>query len=396
MIDSLDIDELIIMKKKQMHLDKHPYAIWQSKDGKYWYTTLPDSSKNRGIKQIRRSSKQELEKVIIEYWEQHNNDKTVLDIFTEWNDNRIKMNKVSQATYININAIYKRCFSGMSDRVMNDIKPIEWCDFLENAIVEFNLTSDIFVKVKSIVMNTIKWAYRHNYIQYSSSSISDMLEISSKSFKNNKKEDEEEVYSEAETVLLVNYLMDNKDDLINLGLLLMFVTGIRSGELITLKHKDFVGNILKIRRTRTSIITETGKIGRGVQDSPKTSAGSRDIVVHSDFRWLMDYFANGNPDDYIFVSKFGNILREDSVCKRLKKACKAVNIPYRSPHKIRKTYITILIDNGVDSRFVISQSGHANISCAEDYYHKNRKSEARKAEIIDAIPDFKKLNGNIT
>ena len=83
MLSSLDIDALIVMKKNKEFLDKHPYAIWQSKDGKYWYTTLPDKTKERGVRQIRRNSRKELEEAIIEYWKENTNKKTVSDVFKE-------------------------------------------------------------------------------------------------------------------------------------------------------------------------------------------------------------------------------------------------------------------------------------------------------------------------
>ena len=47
----------------------HKYKIWQSQDGKYWYTTFLDKTKKTGRKQIRRHSKEEIENAIAEhYW----------------------------------------------------------------------------------------------------------------------------------------------------------------------------------------------------------------------------------------------------------------------------------------------------------------------------------------
>ena len=389
MIDSLDIDELIAMKRKQEYLKMHPYAVWQSKDGKYWYTTLPDKTKERGVRQIRRNSKEQLNDAIVEYWTVHSNEKTIVEVFTEWNDNRIKMRKIVQSSYIATKSNFYRHFPDIMDRSIKEFKPIDWCDFLENCIVTSNLTSGGFHMLKSTTLGILKWAYKRSYIDYPSDSVTELLDISPKSFRNNKKEDKDEVFSEEETPLLIDYFINNKT-LINLGLLLLFITGIRIGELATLKHSDFTGNILKIRRTRTYVLNEDGKVNRGVKESPKSTCGNRDIIVPKDFLWLMDYFSDGNPDDYIFLSCHGNIIRQDTFANHLKVACEKVGIPYRPPHKIRKTYISILLDNGVDSKFVISQSGHSDISCAENYYHKERKNMDKKVEIINAIPDFKR------
>ena len=58
------------------------------------------------------------------------------------------------------------------------------------------------------------------------------------------------VFSNEEMPLMINYLKNNLDAK-NIGILLMFATGIRVGELVTLKHDVFDGNTFKIRRTET-------------------------------------------------------------------------------------------------------------------------------------------------
>lgn len=73
---------------------------------------------------------------------------------------------------------------------------------------------------------------------------------------------------------------------------------------------------------------------------------------------------------------------------RLKRICKKRNIYHKSSHKIRKTYGTILLDNHIDNKLIMSQMGHTDIACTENHYHRNRKSLDKKSEIISNIPDF--------
>ena len=49
----------------------------------------------------------------------------------------------------------------------------------------------------------------------------------------------------------MNYIT-SMPDILNLGIILMFCTGIRVGELVALKWSDFDGNSIKIRRTEIS------------------------------------------------------------------------------------------------------------------------------------------------
>ncbi len=84
------------------------------------------------------------------------------------------------------------------------------------------------------------------------------IDISETKFKKLIKEDYEEMFSEDEIPVIINYL-ENNPDLMNLGIMLMFVNGIRDGEVVGLKHNDFEGNTFKIRRTETRFKNENGE-----------------------------------------------------------------------------------------------------------------------------------------
>lgn len=82
MIDISDVQNSIETMKKEELLKKHPYKIWQGKDGK-WYTYLPDESKKDGRRLVKRSEKKSLEDVVVSYWKK--TEKIFLeDIFGEW------------------------------------------------------------------------------------------------------------------------------------------------------------------------------------------------------------------------------------------------------------------------------------------------------------------------
>lgn len=60
----------------------------------------------------------------------------------------------------------------------------------------------------------------------------------------------------------------------------------------------------------------------------------------------------------------------------------------KSPHKIRKTYGTILLDSGVDNRLILDQMGHASIGTTERHYHRNRRNIDAKQNILNRIDDL--------
>ena len=69
------------------------------------------------------------------------------------------------------------------------------------------------------------------------------LDTSDSIFKRTIKEDDEVVFNEDELPRYIECLEDRLD-VVNLGILLMFLTGIRVGELVTLKFSDFVRVLL--------------------------------------------------------------------------------------------------------------------------------------------------------
>lgn len=62
------LSQMEIMKNQEI-LNQHPYAISQGSNGR-WYTYLPDANKSNGRRQIAKSSKEKVEKEVIQYYKQ--------------------------------------------------------------------------------------------------------------------------------------------------------------------------------------------------------------------------------------------------------------------------------------------------------------------------------------
>ncbi len=98
MINLSDVQNSMEAMKRKELLDKHPYKIWEGKDGK-WYTYLPDEKKGRV--QRERTSQIEIENLVINYWKTQMENPTINEIFKEWNDRRLELKKISNATHLN-------------------------------------------------------------------------------------------------------------------------------------------------------------------------------------------------------------------------------------------------------------------------------------------------------
>lgn len=392
-INMLDIDDLIMLKKKQKYLDMHPYSIWQSKDGRYWYTTLPDKTKPRGVRQIRRNSEEEMQASIIEYWEEHSHQTSIEEVFTDWNDDKLQLKKIGELTHLRNIQLFNKHFKSISAKSIEEINPDDLAEFLENQLVEFSLTSKAFSNIKTLVRGMVKFARKKGLITFTDYDVFGLLDVADRAFKKVIKEDDEEVFNDVETPIILNYLQRNLD-IRNIGIILMFVTGVRVGELVALKHKDFVDNTVRIRRMEVRIPNPDGGSRYEIKDFPKSEAGIRDIIVPESYQWIIDKLQRGNPENYVFVNYENIRLTTNSIRKRLWYVCDKLGFKHKSPHKVRKTYGSILLDNNLDARFVQEQMGHADIRCTEKHYHLNRRTKKEKSEIINKIPDFQGGDGS--
>ena len=385
-IDVPNIQSIIEMRQKQELLKNHPYKIWCGSNGK-WYTYLPDEEKGRILK--KKSTRKDIEDVIIQYQESVMSNPTIDDLFTEWNDHRRDIGRIAKSSHTRLRQVYDRHFKEFGKRRIANVKENEWIDFLEAQVFEHNLSSKAFASLKSVVRGMLKWAKRQGMITYSPELMLTELDLSDTVFSKKIKEDYEEVFDEDETQKMLSYLIGNRD-IRNDGVILLFVSGVRVGELVGIKPQDIDlnSNTVKIRRTETRFKEGNDTIF-AIKEYPKTKAGIREIVIPTSYSWLLKELSNKSKGHEFVFEEDGKRLTTLLIRKRIYSICKKVGVYKKSPHKIRATYDTILLDNGVDKRTVKDQMGHSDISVSEKSYHRNRKSIKNKAVIIDAIADFR-------
>lgn len=384
-IDLSDIQSIIDMEKKKELIEKHPYQAWQGKNGS-WYVYLPDKEKGRILK--RKSTKAGIENVIVAYQKEQMENPTIEEVFNEWNDYRRDLKKIAKSSHTRMKQTFNQHFKEFGKKKIKAVTELEIIEFLERQIPEHNLSAKSFASLKTIMRGILKRAKRKGYISFSPELLFADLDVSDKEFHKTIKEDYEVVFDENETALMLNYLKEHCD-IKNAGILLMFVTGVRIGELAALKHEDLnpeTGTI-KIRRTETRYM-ENGSTIYDIKDYPKTQAGVREIVVPTSYRWLVrDLYANSSEGDFVFKEN-NKRLTTYHLRKREYYVCNQTGVYKKSPHKIRATYDSILLDANVDRRMVKDQMGHSEIKVSENNYHRNRKSFDRKQQILDSIPEF--------
>ena len=142
-----------------------------------------------------------------------------------------------------------------------------------------------------------------------------------------------------------------------LAIVLMTATGIRVGELVNLRSGDIdlAAGAIRVR-------------GKGKRE--RTVYVANAALLRLLKRHVSGRQAIAPVNDPLFVNMRGRPLTTQALRQRLRKAAEAASITRRvTPHMLRHTAATLLIEEGVDIRFVQRLLGHASISTTEIYTH---------------------------
>ena len=171
--------------------------------------------------------------------------------------------------------------------------------------------------------------------------------------------------------------------MLNLGVILAFQTGLRAGELASLKYSDLEGNVLHVTRTEIRYKDpEDGTYIYEVRESTKGLDGYRNVIVKDETVALIKRIRMMNPfTDYLFT-KNGKRMKGKAFSDKLVRLCKENNIYPKTIHRCRKTYCSKLISAGLDEKLITHQMGHVDISTSEKYYNYNIYDSKETVELI--------------
>lgn len=143
----------------------------------------------------------------------------------------------------------------------------------------------------------------------------------------------------------------------------MYATGLRVSELIALKKDDLhlsIGLIQTIGKGNKERVIPIGDIAA---------------------EWLNRYFAESRPElirqrdvPEVFVNFHGQKLTRQGIWKNIKAIVKEAGIDKDvTPHTLRHSFATHLLENGADLRMVQELLGHSSISTTQIYTHVTKK-----------------------
>lgn len=140
---------------------------------------------------------------------------------------------------------------------------------------------------------------------------------------------------------------------------LLYATGIRNAEAITLRLEDLS------LESRQIIVKGKGGKERALPVGRITQT------------WLLEYLQTVRPKlahkrspDSVFLTCKGGAFTRANFCQMVRKRAKEAGLPsYVTPHALRHTCATHLLQAGADIRFIQELLGHASLSTTQVYTH---------------------------
>lgn len=388
MIDFNTIQMQIEMNERKRYLEKHEYSIWKGSDGNF-HTYITDSTKKNGRRHIKKSTEKLLQDTIVDFYKNDENEPYMESVFYEWIDRKLSFGEIEKQTYERYEADFKRFFhdSKISKLKFRYITEMDLEEFIKISIHKKNLTAKAYSNMKTLINGIFKYAKKKGYTNISITAFMGDLDISNKVFAKRRKTDQECVFSEEEMQKLIKYAWENPT-LGNMGYLLSAYTGMRVGEIVSLKWEDVKESYIYVHRTQIKYHDDNGKEVHEVRDTPKTEAGIRNVTIVKNLRPVLKKLRQINPfTEYIF-EKNGVPVTKHVLDMCLYRACEKTNIPRRSMHVLRKTYATRLLNSRVDEAIIINQMGHTDIKTTKGYYYYNDKTFEKMADLIETAINY--------
>ena len=162
--ESTQIQQYIMAQQREEYINKkHNYKIYQGKDGKWYTYIVGDDGKRRKIK---RNCKEEVQEIVFKHIKEHEDNPTIKELFNEWNDLRLKRNKISRASYDRYAQVFRRHYSSFGELRIKSVTPEDIEDFLENQIAEHHLTNKAFGLLKCTNKGILQRAKRRKVAKF--------------------------------------------------------------------------------------------------------------------------------------------------------------------------------------------------------------------------------------
>ena len=275
---------------------------------------------------------------------------------------KLRIRKYSQSTYNTYGVYFKQFLAAHPNTDPKDITEEQ----IKKHIVSIVKKHDYATKTQNQIVNAIKFYYekvlglqRHAY----------WIPRPRKEFKL-------PVVASEEEIVRMLVAADNIKHQCIIGML--YSSGVRRGELVNLRIAD-----IDIDRKQVFV-----RGGKGKKD--RTTILSERMVTA-----LQKYIEEWHPQYWLFEGADRKPYSGTSVGLVVKEAVKKAGIKKNiTPHVLRHSFATHLMERGTDTRYIQELLGHSNIKTTAIYAHVSKKNLAKIKSPLDRIFEDNKLNNN--
>lgn len=391
MCDSVSSDKTLddyimdVKNQREQIIKEHEstHSIWQNQTTRKWCTKLGDEKH-----MIVRKERGDLENAIVEFYLSNRKlNASVNDAFQDWRRYEESRTEHTQKTINEYTHDYNRFLAkrAFADLPVHDITQKDIVKLINSIVCDGEpIPQKRFKSVKTI----LRTIFNHARLQMDIECIPvkyilDDIRFSGAYFKECNYDSNNEVFKHSEIKAIKVNLADT-EDLAELGILLVIETGLRVGELCTLKRDCVFNDCLRIQRSEHR--AKFGDEYKFYVDKPKKNK-IRTVQLNKDAKDIVTKILGMHNSDWLFPSLNDNSdwMRSYYFDKAIRKLCRRLNMRERSMHKLRKTYASYLLSQNVPEKLVQEQLGHADITTTQRAYHYNIFDSEETLNILGAI-----------
>lgn len=297
----------------------------------------------------------------------------------------MKMHKIKRQSLDRIEVTYNKYYLGseLESMFVHAIDKKVVASFLNNIVVNYAVTYKELGRIWQIVNNVL--VYAHD-MEIGYCPLVDWGFVKRSLFVNDfvKPFKCEYMISDSDRVAIFRGVLD--DNIYPLKrsacilLLMNFSLGLRIGELASLRFSDFdlEYKVVRIYKNEVKYFprddkgVRSGPLVYEVVDSVKTDSSFRVLPLTEEciylYNLIVEYHKTMGYDSKYLCYDGTDVIMTRSLERTLSRLCVLLDISHINSHRIRKTYASLLHNNGVPTRVITDLCGHKDMETTEKCY----------------------------
>ncbi|GAB2022255.1 site-specific integrase [Pseudolactococcus yaeyamensis] len=311
------------------------------------------------------------------------------DIVDIWLENQVRRVKHSTyATRVRYCKILKKDFKG---KQIGELTPL----MVERYFNRMPYTRKTLVTYFGLFKQIMNFAYRMEFIE---NNLMKKVELNLPPITLEDMEKEKKKLFNYDELKQIFALMIRPDSYRNAMILeFLFLTGLRYGELASLKWEDYYSEESYIDINST-LDYSVGGVTRKYHTTPKTIASNRKVYLSKRAVEIINFFMKDNERllvssknfadyQYIFPSRTGNPVSWRDLGRSFKTFGERAGFDRQfSPHALRHSHITFLVESGASQVAIMERVGHTDSSITTNIY--THTTDKMRSKLVGLIDDF--------